>query len=141
MKWTIIEKSTSHIINIVNWDGNGTYDLPETHEMRQWQEGDVIWRENNDPLLPNLTASQFHYMLASTGLHNVMDGVLQYLESNNHPMFPVVYGHLSGQTFFLSTTLEVLAQLRDLIASLYPEADTSDEFVMNAWQSAMEWNS
>lgn len=138
-RWTLVETSTGYIRNIIAWDGKREYALPRGYELRPWRAGDVIYREPEPPY-PDLTSAQFYYMLAHAGLQKVMDGVVAHLDENAHPMFPEVYGYISAQTFEHAKTLEVIGQLGDLIASLYPDADVSESNISASWAVAKEWN-
>lgn len=41
MKYTLYDKNTNQIINIIEWDGESQYD-PSPYGIRPWQEGDAM---------------------------------------------------------------------------------------------------
>jgi len=137
LKCSVID-TLGRIENVVLVYSMEDFMLPEGYQIRLWQPGD---RKYDEPeyTIADLSASQFNYMLAASGLDDVIIGVVAALKQQQHELYPAVYGHLAGHTFRLDKTLEIVAQLRPLVASLFPDADVSDENITQAWEAALNW--
>lgn len=81
----------------------------------------------------NLSRREFFKLLAVTGLEDTWDTLEQYLKTNDINMYAELRSQRESTHFELPLTLQFVAQIRPLAATLTPDVDLSDTYIKAEW--------
>ena len=91
----------------------------------------------SETILPNLLPAQFYWLLATTGLEQVIDTLLENLKQTDPQKYAIYQGFLKGARFYeFDKAIEMLTQAAPVITQAYPDLDLSIPTLKAIWLQA-----
>lgn len=112
-------------------DAGGSWEQTWTVVPKTQQEQDDYrdWRK--------LTPQQFEYMIEESGLRTAFEALIADLKTSGQDNLAArIKGGLRRDEYRLGWWLDVFAQVRPRLQTLFPQADMSDTRIINLWYAA-----
>jgi len=120
---------------------NGTIKTPQkpspdhVFDGSKWVLAEVV--PDQIDAFPDLTARQFAWMLAYTGLGDVWDKVELQLK-DDRAQYAAVKSARSAGRFKIGATLEAVKMLKPVAQAVAPDTDLSEGAIRAAWKLALK---
>ena len=90
--------------------------------------------------MPDLLPTQFYWLLATTGLEQVIDTLLENLRQTDLQKYAMYQGFLKGARYYeFSKAIAILTQAEPIIAQAYPDLDLSIPTLKSLWLEAAKF--
>ena len=90
--------------------------------------------------MPDLLPAQFYWLLATVGLEQVIDTLLENLKQTDPQKYAMYQGFLKGARFYeFSKAIAMLTQAGPIIAQAYPDLDLSIPTLKALWLEAAKF--
>ncbi len=90
--------------------------------------------------MPNLLPAQFYWLLATAGLEQVIDTLLENLRQADLQKYAMYQGFLKGARFYeFDKAIAMLTQAGPIIAQAYPDLDLSIPILKSLWLQASKF--
>ena len=90
--------------------------------------------------IPDLLPAQFYWLLATAGLEQVIDTLLENLRQTDLQKYAMYQGFLKGARYYeFSKAIAMLTQAEPIIAQAYPDLDLSIPTLKALWLEAAKF--
>lgn len=90
--------------------------------------------------MPDLLPAQFYWLLATAGLEQVIDTLLENLRQTDLQKYAMYQGFLKGARYYeFSKAIAMLTQAEPIIAQAYPDLDLSIPTLKALWLEAAKF--
>lgn len=137
-----------------------TYDLNKAQVMLHLMRNGIFAKIENDAItvkpnkideaqtlvdkmyfkMPDLLPAQFYWLIATAGLEQVIDTLLENLRQTDLQKYAVYQGFLKGARYYeFSKALAMLTQAEPIITQAYPDLDLSIPTLKALWSQAAQF--
>lgn len=137
-----------------------TYDLNKAQVMLHLMRNGIFAKIENDAItvkpnkideaqtlvdkmyfkMPDLLPAQFYWLIATAGLEQVIDTLLENLRQTDLQKYAVYQGFLKGARYYeFSKALAMLTQAEPIITQAYPDLDLSIPTLKALWLQAAQF--